>query len=271
MCCAKLKTWTSPKAPDLTDILRIQEPGHVPGFLFLADTGLYCIGSVWGYPCFDGNSDQTETYMSDDSQMLQRVYDAQDKEELASAYGEWARRYDRDLLAQGYVLPFFITSFVARYLPKGSGPILDAGVGTGLTGPYLAALGYTGLVGTDMSDEMLQMARTRGCYDELQNTILGEKLPWPDDHFAAFISAGVFTAGHAPSSSLDELVRITRPGGHAIFNIRQSVFEENGFAAKLQEQEAAGLIKPIEVSPPFAGFAYDKDDILGFVHVLQVL
>ena len=118
---------------------------------------------------------------------------------------------------------------------------------------------------------MLEIARHRGCYDDLQQAVLGETLPWPDDHFAAFISAGVFTQGHAPSSSLDELVRITRPGGYAIFNIRQSVFEDYGFADKLAEQEAAGLIKPIEVSPPFAGFVYDKDDILGFIHVLQVL
>ena len=209
--------------------------------------------------------------MSEHSEMLQRVYDAKNKEQLADAYGIWARQYDRDLLEQGYILPFYITSFVARYLQKGDGPILDAGVGTGLTGPYLDALGYRGLAGTDMSDEMLEMARLRGCYDDLQNAVLGEKLPWPDDHFAAFISAGVFTTGHAPASSLDELIRITRPGGYAIFNIRQSVFEENGFADKLKAQEEAGLIKPVEVSPPFAGFVYDKDDILGFIHVLQVV
>jgi predicted TPR repeat methyltransferase len=209
--------------------------------------------------------------MSDHSQMLARVYNAKTQDDLSLAYGEWARRYDRDLLEDGYILPFFVTSFVARYLPKGAGPILDAGVGTGLTGPYLAALGYVGLAGTDMSDEMLEMARARGCYDDLKQAVLGETLPWPDDHFAAFISAGVFTTGHAPSSCLDELVRITRQGGYAIFNIRQSVFEENGFAAKLLEQEKAGLVKPVEVSPPFAGFAYDKDDILGSIHVLQIL
>ncbi|MEP1209656.1 MAG: class I SAM-dependent methyltransferase [Rhizobiaceae bacterium] len=209
--------------------------------------------------------------MSEHSEMLQRVYDAKNTEELSSAYGEWARRYDRDLLEEGYILPFFITSFVARYLPKGEGPILDAGVGTGLSGPYLQALGYTGLAGTDMSDQMLEIARSKGCYDDLKSAVLGETLPWPDDHFAAFISAGVFTTGHAPASSLDELIRITRPGGYAIFNIRQSVFEENGFADKLREQEKAGLVRPVEVSPPFAGFVYDKDDILGFIHVLQVL
>lgn len=123
----------------------------------------------------------------------------------------------------------------------------------------------------DMSDEMLAMARGRGCYSDLKNAKLGETLPWPDDHFAAFISAGVFTTGHAPASSLDELVRITRPGGFAIFNIRQSVFEDNGFAAKLAEQQEQGLVRPVEVSPPFAGFAFDKEDILGFVHVLEIL
>ncbi len=209
--------------------------------------------------------------MSEHSRMLQRVYDARNAAELASAYGEWSHRYDRDLLEEGYVLPFFITAFVARYLPRGAGPILDAGVGTGLTGPYLAALGYEGLSGIDMSEEMLSVARRRGCYADLKRAVLGEPLPWPDDHFAAFISAGVFTTGHAPASSLDELVRITRPGGYAIFNIRQSVFEENGFAAKIAEQEHEGLVRPVEISPPFAGFAFGKDDILGFVHVLEVL
>ena len=209
--------------------------------------------------------------MSEHSEMLQRVYDAKNEAELASAYGEWSRRYDRDLLGDGYILPFFITAFVARYLPAGSGPVLDAGVGTGLSGPYLAALGYHGLFGYDMSEEMLAMATQRGCYTDLQQAVLGERLPWPDDHFAAFVSAGVFTTGHAPASSLDELVRITRPGGYAIFNIRQSVYEENGFAAKLIELEQAGLTRPIEISPPFAGFAFGKDDILGAAHVHQVL
>ena len=66
-------------------------------------------------------------------------------------------------------------------------------------------------------------------------------------------------------------MRITRPGGYAIFNIRQSVFEEYGFAAKLAEQQDAGLVKPVETSPPFTGFAFGKDDVLGFVHVLEVL
>lgn len=209
--------------------------------------------------------------MSEHSRMLQRVYDSKNNAELADAYGEWAKRYDRDLLEEGYILPFFITSFVARHLDKGDGPILDAGVGTGLSGPYLVALGYTDLAGTDMSEEMLKVARAKGCYNDLKNAVLGEALPWPDDHFAAFISAGVFTTGHAPAASLDELIRITRPGGYAIFNIRQAVYEENGFADKIDQLVEAGRAEIIEVTPQFAGFVYDKDDVLGAIHVVKVL
>mgnify|MGYP000409686302 CR=1 FL=1 len=81
--------------------------------------------------------------MAKNSEMLDRVYAAKTDVELAAAYGDWATQYDRDLLEEGYILPFFIPAFVARYLKAGDGPILDAGVGTGLTGPYLEALGYT--------------------------------------------------------------------------------------------------------------------------------
>ena len=53
--------------------------------------------------------------MSSNSKMLQRVYDAQNKDELADAYSDWARQYDRDLLEQGYILPFYIEGATQKY------------------------------------------------------------------------------------------------------------------------------------------------------------
>ena len=41
-------------------------------------------------------------------------------------------------------------------------------------------------------------------------------------------------AGHAPPSSLDELVRITRPDGHVIFIVRSDMYEGEGFKEKQQ-------------------------------------
>src|SRR5690606_23615540 len=123
----------------------------------------------------------------------------------------------------------------------GSGPLLDAGCGTGLSGPYLAAHGYDRIAALDFSEAMLQLAGSRGVYDDLRRATLGEVLPWDDDHFAAFFSTGVFTEGHAPASSLGELCRITRPGGHAIFTVRDTILHTAGFAAIMADLSTRGV------------------------------
>lgn len=200
--------------------------------------------------------------MSEDGEALARVYAARTDGELADAYAAWANGYDTETAALGYCLPFVIAAWVARHVPKGAGPLLDAGCGTGLTGPYLAALGYPAIEGLDLSDEMLALARARGGYAALTRAALGGPLPWGDGHFAAFFSTGVFTAGHAPAASLDELVRITRPGGFAIFTVRDMVLAKGGFLEKFAELEAAGRWRPVEESPPFRAFAVAEPEVL---------
>ena len=107
--------------------------------------------------------------------------------------------------------------------------MLDAGCGTGLSGPYLRALGYDAIEGLDFSEEMLALAGAAQRLSELKQASSAKTLPWPDGYFVAFLSTGVFTEGHAPASGLDELARITRPGGHAIFTVRDTVLEQGGF------------------------------------------
>lgn len=207
----------------------------------------------------------------DDSAALAQVYAARNEAELAAAYAAWSNGYDRETAALGYCLPFVIAAWVARHVPAGAGPLLDAGCGTGLSGPTLAALGYDDLAGVDMSAEMLKLADGRGCYGELRQAALGGALPWPDGHFAAFLSTGVFTEGHAPASSLEELVRITQRGGHAIFTVRLSVLDAGGFRAKFDELERAGRWRAIEESPPFRAFAVAEPDVLVKAFVFGVL
>ncbi|WP_187968740.1 class I SAM-dependent DNA methyltransferase [Aquibium microcysteis] len=202
---------------------------------------------------------------------LDRVYAATTPDELADAYAAWAADYDRDTAASGYCLPFLIPAWLARHLPAGAGPVLDAGCGTGLTGPCLRALGYDTVEGLDMSPDMLAVARGRGAYGVLKKGMLGETLPWPDDHFAAFVSAGVFTAGHAPAAGLRELVRITRPGGFAVFTVRDVLLGKAGFRAVFDELAAAGRWRPVEESPPFRAFAIAEPEVLVQSFVFEVL
>ena len=193
---------------------------------------------------------------------LARVYAAKSPDEIAAAYADWAASYDRDTIRDGYHLPFTIAAWVARHVPPGAAPLLDAGCGSGLSGPVLAALGYAAVEGLDLSDEMLALAKSRGSYDRLVKAELGKPLPWADGHFAAFLSTGVFTAGHAPASALDELVRVTRPGGFAVFTVRDTILHAGGFRDKFDELETSGRWRPLEESPPFRAFAIAEPEVL---------
>ncbi|MCA0276072.1 MAG: class I SAM-dependent methyltransferase [Proteobacteria bacterium] len=205
-----------------------------------------------------------------DRTALDMVYAAETETQLAAAYAAWANGYDMETAALGYCLPFVISAWVARHVPKGEGPLLDAGCGTGLSGPYLGSLGYGEIEGLDLSEEMLELARARGGYGALTRAALGGPLPWADGHFAGVFSTGVFTAGHAPASSLDELTRITRPGGFVIFTVRDVVLEAGGFREKFAGLEAAGKWLPIEESQPFRAFAVAEPEVLVKAFVFRV-
>jgi len=209
--------------------------------------------------------------VTSEKSVLDEVYAASSAEELAAAYAKWSSEYDRETIGLGYCLPFIIAAWVARYVPVRGGPLLDAGCGTGLSGPYLRALGYDAIEGLDFSQEMLRLAGQRNAYRFLKRATLGETLPWPDTHFMAFISTGVFTKGHAPASSLHELARITRPGGHAIFTVRDSVLEEGGFRDVFESLGKAGRWRRLEESPPFRAFAIAEPHVLVKAFVFEIL
>lgn len=207
----------------------------------------------------------------EESDGLEKVYASTSPEELAAAYAVWSGKYDRETLSLGYCLPFVIAGWVTRYIKPGDGPLLDAGCGTGLTGPYLKALGYNEIHGLDFSPKMIDIARTRKCYQILKPAQLGGALPWEDNTFAAIYSTGVFTEGHAPASSFDDLVRITRQGGFIIVTVRDTVFERDGFAKKFADLETSGHWISVETSDPFRAFAIAEPEVLVNAFVFKVL
>ncbi len=200
---------------------------------------------------------------------LESVYDARSSEELAEIYDEWAEDYERDVLAYGYTTPAIVAALVGRHVPAGEGSILDAGVGTGMMGGILAPIGYD-LTGIDLSSKMLDLARGKGVYRSLHRMELGKPLDFPDDTFSATISAGVFTAGHAPPNSFDELVRITKPGGCVIFSVRDDVYREGGFEEKLEALAASGGWTLVEESRPYVQLPLADPDLKARVFVCRI-
>ena len=181
---------------------------------------------------------------------LGAVYAAKRPEEVAALYDGWADTYDAEMAAAGYRHPTICLALLSRHLPRGAAPLLDAGAGTGLIGEWLSIMGYPRVEALDISRGMLARAAEKGVYSALHNLALGGPLPFDDGAFAGVISAGVFTTGHVGVEGLDELVRITRPGGIIVLTVKDTLWQAS-FAARVAELEAANAIARAEETEPY--------------------
>ena len=206
-----------------------------------------------------------------ESAAMAAVFAAANNDELAKGYADWADNYDSENAASGFRMPQMCAAFFARYAPGDAAPILDAGCGTGVAGDCLKVLGYRGIVGIDLSEAMLAYAARLGVYDSLHRMVLGERLDFPDRHFAAVLVSGVFTEGHAPHSSFDELIRITRAGGALVFNVRDDIYEQRGFRERQDRLEAEGRWRLRERSEPFRPFTLKEGGIRARIFVYEAV
>lgn len=166
------------------------------------------------------------------NEILEKVYAASSDDERRKAYNDWAGDYDKDVSQFGIQLPYVGACVFSRFVDLEAGPILDAGCGTGMHTLPLSLMGYAGFHGIDLSDGMLAIAKQRNIYDDLQRMALGGELDFDTDAFAVTYSIGCLAPGNAPPHSLDEFVRVTRPGGlviwstHAHLNERTRPYHE---------------------------------------------
>jgi SAM-dependent methyltransferase len=171
------------------------------------------------------------------TRQLRKAYTSRSAEEIREYYDDWAGDYETHMGNVGYTHPAMVAAMLSRHVPPSDVPILDAGAGTGIMAELLVTMGYPNVVGIDNSPK-LAVAANKKKYRDLRQMTLGEPLDFADDNFAAVVSAGVFTEGHAPLSGLDELIRVTRAGGHIVFTISRT-YLEGSFDEKAKALEAA--------------------------------
>jgi SAM-dependent methyltransferase len=198
------------------------------------------------------------------------VYSSTSSEQLIARYDTWSASYESEMEDNyGWSAPRVTAEVVQKYVLF-EGRILDAGVGPGMVGQILDEAGYTNLDGFDFSAGMLAQARLKKVYGDLRQVELGDTLDYESNSFDAVICIGVLTLGHAPASSLDEMVRITKPGGHVIYTMRPDYRESAGFIAKESELESAGLWKLAEVTDPVQTMPKGIPDAMMQVWVFEV-
>ncbi len=131
-----------------------------------------------------------------------------DREGVEKAYGRWAPVYD---LVFGKVFDAGRQSTIAE-ADKIGGRILDVGVGTGLSlSDYSRS---TKLCGVDISEPMLRRAQQR--VRALGLTNVETNLAFPDSFFDAVVAQYVITAVPDPEATLDDFIRVLKPGGELI-------------------------------------------------------
>ena len=208
--------------------------------------------------------------MSEQSK-VQAVYAAEDLDQQRDAYDDWAASYEPEICAMGYRIPALISGLFARYVPADASPILDAGCGGGIQAEPLALMGYGPLIGIDLSEGMLAIAREKQIYSQLHTMTLGEHLDFPSDHFEAVVSSGTITQYHAPPHSFDELVRVAKPGAMIIFTLRCDPGIDPAYAAHIEKLEAQGKWRNRFSTAPVKTMPYGEPDVLHKGHVFEVL
>jgi len=188
--------------------------------------------------------------VEDKTARLGAVYQAETAEDVARVYDAWAEKYDDDMSLAGYRHPAISLAILSRHVPKGAGPLLDAGAGTGLIGEWLAITGFEHIEALDISSGMLAVADRKGVYKALHQAALGGTLPFADNNFAAIISAGVFTSGHVGVEGLNDLLRICAPGGTIVLTVKD-VLWQSGFGQRIAELESAGILTLIDDTGPY--------------------
>lgn len=141
------------------------------------------------------------------------------KASVARAYARWAPVYD---FVFGAVFDAGRRASIAAVEqacgPEG-GRILEVGVGTGLSLPDYGR--HNRIVGLDLSLPMLRVAQRRVREEGLSNVealsvMDAEHLALADASFDVVIAQYVITAVPNPEGTLDEFVRVLKPGGEIV-------------------------------------------------------
>jgi phosphatidylethanolamine/phosphatidyl-N-methylethanolamine N-methyltransferase len=141
-----------------------------------------------------------------------------DNTSVAKVYARWARFAPIYDLVFGPVLSQGRRDSIAAAERVG-GRILELGVGTGIS-----LADYSGkhrVVGVDYSEPMLRKAHERVIEQKLKHVealavMDGTRLAFADGSFDVVVAQYVITTVPDPEATLDECVRVTRPGGEII-------------------------------------------------------
>ena len=197
---------------------------------------------------------------------LDNVYDLDSAEKTRGYYDKWAGAYDDTMDENGYATPDRCAIALAAYAPDLTIPILDIGCGSGISGAALKKAGFTTIDGCDFSAEMLAIAGQKSVYRHLTNTDLENPFPFEQGSYSALSAVGVLNPGHAPATTMDEVLGLLDRDGLFVFSLNDHALEDYSYEARLNEHLDAGTARLLFKEH---GTHLPKIDLKSTVYVLQ--
>lgn len=136
-------------------------------------------------------------------------------------FDKFAADFDQHLVGKlGYRAPEVLVAALTARLPPGTTglDVLDAGCGTGLCAPLLRPLARR-LVGVDLSAGMVEKARLRGGYDQLEVAELTASLAARPAAWDVVLSADTLVYFGDLNAVLAAAAQSLRPGGWLAFTV----------------------------------------------------
>ena len=175
-----------------------------------------------------------------------------DPKQVADRYDEWAQNYDDDLASWSYQGPNVVAETVVTRHPAAASA-LDVGCGTGLVGRALRTRGFAGqIIGLDISQASLDIARGSGAYDSVDVADLQQALPLDDDSVDAVVCVGVMTYLPKVEAVWREFARVARPGGLVVVTQREDLWDERDCQVVIDRLQGQGVWTPLEITGPAA-------------------
>ena len=176
---------------------------------------------------------------------------ALDRGQIEKAYARWAPVYD---LVFGTVFErgrMAAIEAAEKHCGAAGGRILEVGVGTGISLPDYSRVNR--IVGIDISAPMLRRAHERVVEQKLTNVealaVMDAKhLAVPDASFDVVVAQYVITAVPDPEATLDDFIRVLKPGGELI--LVNHIGAESG-ARRVFELAFAPLARRLGWRPEF--------------------
>ena len=164
---------------------------------------------------------------------LDGVYDLKSADDTKALYKDWANTYDDEVKDNGYSSPLRTAQALDRCGVSKATTVIDIGCGSGISGHYLKEVGFKTIIGSDFSQEMLDLAKQKNIYYQLHLADFTNPFEFVKEAPHIVTAVGVMAPGHAQSSLITDVYDLLEIGGLFAFSLNDHTLDDPSYMERI--------------------------------------